>query len=184
MKRLPIVLALAPLLGATDLLIKAVTLGLVGLLTLLLCGLGLMPLRNRLDAIQLALAALMIGALCVGIGDMLLQLLSAELADALSLSLALLVLPCLALAHQPSPGPWIGLRPGLALLGLALLLGSLRESLGQGSLLAHGDWLFGPAFTGWQLLTGLPLLTQAAGVFILLGVLLALLRHYTSEKAR
>lgn len=183
MKRLPLVLALPPLLSGTDLLVKALALGLIGLLTLLLCGLALAPLRSRLDSAQQALAALIIGALCVGVGDILLQLLSTELASALSLGLALLVLPCLGLAHVPA-GPLAGLRPGLALLGVAMLLGTLRELFGQGSLLAQGDWLLGAGFAGWQLLTGQPLLTQAAGVFILLGLLLALLRYYTSEKAR
>lgn len=184
MKRLPLLLALAPVLGASDLLIKAAVLGLVGLLTLLCCGLAIAPLRKHLARQPLALATLLLGALCIGSAELLLQSLSAELATALSLLLPLLALPCLALALQDQPSPWAGLRPGLQVLGLALLLGSLRELLGQGSLLAHGDWLLGPAFAGWQLFSGLPLLTQGAGAFILLGLLLALLRHHQSEKAR
>lgn len=182
MKRLPILLALAPLLGATDLLIKAAAMGLIGLLTLLICGLALAPLRSRLSVVPLALTALLCSALCIGSAQILLQITSAELAAAMSLFLPLLALPCLGLALQNDHGPYAGLRPGLALLGLALLLGTLRELLGQGSLLAHADWLFGPAFTGWQLFSGVPLLTQAAGAFILLGLLLALLRHYQLEK--
>ncbi len=183
MKRLSALLALAPLLGTTDLLIKATTVGLIGLLTLLACGLALAPLRNRLHGAHLILAALFFGALCLGAAEMMLHTLSAELAAALSLFLPLLALPCLALALQDEPSPWAGLRSGLALLGLAMLLGTLRELFGRGSLLAHADWLFGPAFSGWQLFGGLPLLTQVSGTFILLGLLLALFRHFKPEKA-
>lgn len=183
MKRLPLLLALAPVLGASDLLIKATVLGLIGLSSLLLCGLALAPLRQRLARQPLALAALLLGALCISSAELLLQTLSTELAGALSLFLPLLTLPCLALALQDEPSPWAGLRPGLQLLGLAMLFATLRELFGHGSLLAHADWLSGSAFSGWQLFTGAPLLTQAAGAFILLGLLLALLRHFKPEKA-
>lgn len=183
MKRLPAFLALAPILLASDLLLKAIALGLIGSITLLSCGLALAPLRTRLNSKQLTLAALLFGALCIDSAELLLQSLSAELAGALTLPLSLLLLPSMALALQDERSPWAGLRPGLGLLGLALLLGSLRELFGHGSLLAHADWLFGPTFSGWQLFAGLPLLTQAAGAFILLGLLLALLRHYLLEKA-
>lgn len=184
MKRLPLLLALAPVLGASDLLIKATVLGLIGLSSLLLCGLALAPLRQRLARQPLALAALLLGALCISSAELLLQTLSTELAGALSLFLPLLTLPCLALALalQDEASPWAGLRPGLQLLGLAMLFATLRELFGHGSLLAHADWLSGSAFSGWQLFTGVPLLTQAAGAFILLGLLLALLRHFKPEK--
>jgi electron transport complex protein RnfE len=183
MKRLPILLALAPLLGTTDLLIKAATVGLIGLLTLLTCGLVLAPLHDRVKNAPLMLTSLLVAALCIGSTQLLLQIISAELADALGLFMPLLALPCLALPLQDEPKFRAGLRSGLQLLGLAMLLGTLRELFGHGSLLAHAGWLFGSAFSGWQLFGGLPLLTQAAGTFILLGLLLALFRHFKPEKA-
>ena len=184
MKRLPLLLALPALLLATDLLVKAAVLGVIALLTLLACSLALATLPRQLDNRHRALASLLCGALCIGSAELLLQTLSTELATALRLSLPLLALPCLALAVQGESSLGTTLRSGLALLAAALLLGTLREGLGQGSLLAHADWLPGSAFTGWQLYAGQPLLTQAAGAFILLGLLLALLRHYQPEKAR
>ena len=183
MKRSQQLLALAPLLGATDLLIKGIAIGLLGLLIQVLCGLALAPLR-RLKQPALALAGLLLGALLTGVSELLLQTLSAELAASLALFLPLLMLPCLGLALEPSHGLWAGLRPGLLFLTLALLLGGLREALGHGSLLTHADWLFGPTVTGWQWSTGIPLLTHAAGAFILLGLLLAALRHFNHDDAR
>ena len=77
-----------------------------------------------------------------------------------------------------------GLRPGLLFALAAVLLGALREALGHGSLLAHADWLLGPAASSWRWSTGSPLLTHAAGAFILLGLLLTLLRHFNQDDAR
>lgn len=184
MKRSLQLLALAPLLGATDLLVKAIALGLLGLAIPLACGLALAPLRRWLNGNALAFAALLLGALFVGAAGILLQALNAELAGALALFLPLLALPCLGLALGERTGPWGGLRPGLLFLGLALLLGTLREALGRGSLLAHAEWLLGPGASGWQWGAGMPLLTQAAGAFILLGLLLALFHHHNQDKAR
>lgn len=172
-------LSLAALLGSTDLLVKAFTIGLFGLLLPLLAGLLLQPLRRGLQSQALNLAGLLLGGLLASCAALALQLLSAELFAALALFLPLLALPCLALGDEP--GALCGLRPGLRFAALALLLGLLREGLGHASLLAHADWLFGPAAASWTLTFapagGLALLTQAPGALILLGLLLAAARH-------
>ena len=182
-RHLPL-LALAPLLGCSDLLIKATVIGLCGLLVLLLCGLLLALLRSRLPGNGLVLAALLLGGILASGAALTLQLLSAELAGALELFLPLLVLPCLALALGDQHAALAGLRPGMAFALIAILLGAVRELLGHGSLLAHADWLLGPGFSGWHWQGGMPLLTHAAGAFILLGLLLALLRHFNQDDAR
>ncbi|MDP3814046.1 Rnf-Nqr domain containing protein [Pseudomonas sp.] len=168
---------LAPLLGGTDLLVKAIGIGLLGLVILSLCGLLLAPLRRVLQGNALLLAALLLGGLLVSGAELLLQLLSAELFAALALFLPLLLLPCLGLALDRRPTALAGLKPGLLFAALALLLGLLREGLGHATLFSHGDWLFGPAAAGWQLSLasqgGVQLLTLAPGAFILLGLLLA-----------
>ncbi|WJN57867.1 Rnf-Nqr domain containing protein [Pseudomonas sp. SO81] len=184
MKRSLQLLALAPLLGCTDLLIKALGIGLCGLLVLPLCGLLLAPLRSRLHDNHLVLAALVIGGILASVAALTLQLLSTELAGALELFLPLLILPCLALALSDQNSALDGLRPALIFALVAVLLGALRELLGHGSLFAHADWLLGPAASGWHWSTGMPLLTHAAGGFILLGLLLALLRHFNQDDAR
>lgn len=168
---------MAALLGCTDLLVKALSIGLLGLLTLTLCGLLLAPLRRVLPGNALLLAALLIGGVLVSVAAVLLQLLSAELYASLALFLPLLLLPCLVLALDPHGTALAGLKPGLIFAALALLLGLLREGFGQATLLRHADWLFGPAAAGWPLslenLNGVQLLTLAPGVLILLGMLLA-----------
>jgi len=184
MKRSLPLLALAPLLGCTDLLIKALAIGLCGLLVLLLCGLLLVPLRPRLQGNALVLAALLIGGILASVAMLALQLFSAELAGALELFLPLLILPCLALALSDRHSALAGLRAGLIFALLASLLGALRELLGHGSLFAHADWLLGPAASGWSWSPTLPLLTQVAGGFILLGLLLALIRQFDQDDAR
>ncbi|WP_252274130.1 Rnf-Nqr domain containing protein [Pseudomonas subflava] len=184
MKRSLQLLALAPLLGCTDLLIKALGIGLCGLLVLLLCGLLLAPLRSRLHGNGLVLAALLIGGILASIATLALQLFSAELAGALELFLPLLILPCLVLALDDQHTALAGLRPGLIFALVATLLGGLRELLGHGSLFAHADRLLGPAASGWYWSSGIPLLTHAAGAFILFGLLLALLRHFNQDDAR
>ncbi|MGB4075888.1 Rnf-Nqr domain containing protein [Pseudomonas sp.] len=168
---------LVALLGGTDLLIKAISVGLLGLILLILCGLLLAPLRRVLQSNALLLAALLIGGVLVSVAAVLLQLLSAELYASLALCLPLLLLPCLVLALDPRATALGGLKPGLIFAALALLLGLLREGFGQATLLHHADWLFGPTATGWQLslasLNGVQLLTLAPGALILLGLLLA-----------
>mgnify|MGYP000654319316 CR=1 FL=1 len=167
---------LAALLSCTDLLVKGLSIGLLGLITLTLCGLLLAPLRRVLQGNALLLAALLIGGVLVSIAAVLLQLLSAELYASLTLFLPLLLLPCLVLALDQHGTALAGLKPGLIFATLALLLGLLREGFGQATLLRHADWLFGPVATGWPLslanLNGVQLLTLAPGAFILLGLLL------------
>jgi electron transport complex protein RnfE len=175
-------LGLAPLLGCTDLLVKALSIGLLGLIILSLCGLLLTPLRRVLQGNALLLAALLLGGVLVSGGELLLQLLSAELFAALALFLPLLLLPCLSLALEQRSPALAGLKPGLLFAALALLLGLLREGLGHATFFNHGDWLFGPAAAAWQLSFasqgGVQLLTLAPGAFILLGLLLAAARHF------
>lgn len=168
---------LVALLGGTDLLVKAISVGLLGFTLLTLCGLLLAPLRRVLQSNALLLAALLIGGVLVSIAAVLLQMLSSELYASLALLLPLLLLPCLVLALDQRATALAGLKPGLIFAALALLLGLLREGFGQATLLRHADWLFGSAAIGWQLslanLNGVQLLTLAPGAFILLGLLLA-----------
>ncbi|MBB2496556.1 Rnf-Nqr domain containing protein [Aquipseudomonas ullengensis] len=175
-------LGLTALLGSTELLVTAVTIGLIGVAVLTLVGLLMAPLRRLLQGHGLLLAALLLGATLLSVAGLLLQTFSSELFIALALFLPLLLLPCLGLALQRDTTALAGFRPGLLFAALAVLLGLLREGLGNATLLSHADWLFGPAAASWQLslpsLGGIHLLTLAPGAFILLGVLLAAARHF------
>ncbi|MGQ7814988.1 Rnf-Nqr domain containing protein [Metapseudomonas furukawaii] len=181
----PSLLGLALLVGATDLLVKGVALALLGLPLLGLFGLALPLLDRHLQGAAHWLAALLLASLLVSLGNLLLQAGAFELHRALGPFAYLLVLPCVQLAHQERQDAFEGVRAGLALALLALPLAALREILGQGSLLAHADWLLGPGAATWRLAldgAGIPLFALAPGAFILLGTLLALWRRLTTTR--
>lgn len=177
-----ILLGVLALLSSTGLLVTAITIGGIGLVVLSLCGLLLVPLRRLLLGPALLFAALLVGGVLISLAALLLQVHSAELHAYLAPSLPLLLLPCLGLALDSRVEARSGLAIGLWFAAVALLLGLLREGLGNATLLTHGDWLLGQGAAGWQLslanLNGAHLLTLAPGAFILLGLLLAALRHF------
>ncbi len=167
--------ALAPLLGATDLLIKALGLSLVALPLLTLLGV-LATLLQRLDAKLRMFVLLLVACAVLSLADLLLQAWALELRTALGIFLPLLLMALL----QPPLTASQGLRQGALFTTVALLLGALRECLGSGTLLSHAEWLFGPAAGSWTLhlpgFTGMHLFALVPGAFILLGVLWAVAR--------
>lgn len=172
-------LSLAPLLGASELLIKALGLSLVALPVLTVVGAVAWLLRQHGHVLR-TLAALLTASALLTLADLLLQAGAFELRVALGIYLPLLVVSALAWTEQ-APAHWhSGLRTGLLFSAIALLLGALRESLGSGTLLNQGDWLFGSGAGSWAVqipgFTGLPLLALVPGGFILLGLLLAAAR--------
>ncbi|WP_137818817.1 Rnf-Nqr domain containing protein [Pseudomonas sp. 2FG] len=181
MRRLPStplsLLGLAPLLGASDLLVKALGLALAGLPVLAGFGLLLALVHKRINGTTYWLAALLIACTLVSCAELLMQAFAFDLHHALGPFLALLILPCLQLAQGEPQRPSSGLALGLVFALSALLLGALREALGSGTLFAHMDWLFGQNAAHWQLglaqFSGLQLFALAPGAFILLGLLLA-----------
>ncbi|WP_434458217.1 hypothetical protein JQR85_06450 [Stutzerimonas urumqiensis] len=174
-------LALAPLLACTDLLITALAIGGAGLFVIGGCGALLQPLRRFLAARTLTLAALFIGGTLASCAEIALQALSHELYRMTSPFVPLLLLPCLALAADGSHGIGTGPRAGALFLLLATLLGAVRETLGHGSLFAHAQWVLGGSFDGWTGFDGLPLLTETAGALMVLGLLLAALRYRSRD---
>lgn len=170
-------LGLAPLLGASDLLVKALGIALVALPLLSLFGLLLPVLRRALSGHALWFGALLLAGVLVGLAQLLMQAFAFELHRALGPFPALLALPCLLLLVASEPaGPGTGLRQGLLFATCALLLGALRELLGHASLLLHGEWLSLGALHWQAAADGLPLFASAPGGLILLGLLLALVR--------
>ncbi|MGH8437100.1 MAG: Rnf-Nqr domain containing protein [Pseudomonas sp.] len=170
-------LGLAPLLGASDLLVKALGLALAGLPVLAGVGLLLALVHKRINGTAYWLAALLAACTLVSCADLLLQAFAFELHRALGPFLALLILPCLQLIQTEPQRPSTGLVLGLVFALSSLLLGALREALGSGTLFAHMGWLFGQGAAQWQLdltyLGGLQLFALTPGAFILLGLLLA-----------
>lgn len=178
--------ALAPLVGATDLLVKAMGLGLVALPLFVMLG-ALAALMQRQDSTLRRVLLLVMSCAWLSIADLLLQAWALELRAALGIFLPLLLVALV----QPPPGIRSGLRRGLLFSAVALLLGALRECLGNGTLLSRAEWLFGPAAGSWTVhvpgFAGVHLFALAPGAFILSGMLWALARSVlpaTDSKAR
>lgn len=85
-----------------------------------------------------------------------------------------------------------GLLTGLGFALVLLVLGGLRELLGQGTLLADMQLLFGPAAATWKIQVfphyqGFLLAILPPGAFIMLGLLIALknrIDESLAERAR
>lgn len=173
-------LSLTPLLGATDSLIRAVSL----LLLLWLIG-GLHLTLTRLVRLWLGagtrlLASALLAALLVSAAELLLQAQALALYQGLGVYVALIGIHCVVneLTYNKAPSyttsNYLKLIALLSLLMLAL--GMLREVLGNGTLLSHAQWLFGAGAAHWELHllpSGLHLALLTPGGFILLGLLLA-----------
>ncbi|OLF52271.1 Rnf-Nqr domain containing protein [Pseudomonas chlororaphis] len=171
-------LMLAPLIGATDSLVKALGLALAFLWISTLFGVGMNALRSRLAGQGRLGASILLSAALTSCTMLITQAWAFELHQQLALYLSLIAVQCLVLEHQDffrQPGR---LRfTGLFCL-LLISLGALREALGSGSIGSHLQWLLGITdrdWPGWVLSAsgGLHLLTLAPGGFILLGLLLA-----------
>ncbi len=184
-------LVLTPLLGASDSLVKALSMWLLSLIVIGAYGLLSRTLKpwthpDLAELTSILLAATLVSCLSLG-----LQAWAWELQQALGIYPALLSLQCLLL-ERLGAFERRNLANGVALLaslgaGL-LLMGTLRELLGNGTLLEHLRWLAPTASEPprlWAVQDGLRLVTLTPGAFILLGLLLAArqaLHHHRSTR--
>jgi electron transport complex protein RnfE len=177
-------LGLCPLLAVSTSLGNGLGLGLATLLVLVASNLGAALAGRFLPAeVRIAVFVLLIAALVTAV-ELALAAWLPGLHAALGIFLPLIVTNCLLLARaeafasrQPVHIALLdGLAMGTGFLLVLLLLGSLREILGHGSLGGDLDVLLGAAWSGWHLFDerhGLLLALLPPGAFILLGLLLA-----------
>ncbi|MDD1019349.1 NADH:quinone oxidoreductase [Pseudomonas sp. TNT2022 ID1048] len=184
---LPGLLMLTPLIGATDSWVKALGLALASTLLIGVFGAGMGLLRPHLQSRQQWLASLLLAATLGSWLWLVVQAWSYELHQQLSLYLGLLPLQCVILEQAGFFQHRDRLRLTAGFCGALVLVGALRELLGTGALGSHLGWLAGlPGDSaGWVLLPqgGLRLLTLAPGGFILLGLLLAAKRAWTTSSS-
>jgi len=177
---------LAPLAGVCDSLVKALGLMLATLLIVTTYGLCMQVVRPRISPGIRLIASVALSATVTSCVALALQAWSFELHQQLGIYLTLIALQCLLLEHTGFFERPVSL--GLAgLFGVLLLvMGCLREVLGNGSLGSHLPWLAGMADTrwhGWIFAAdgGLRLMTLAPGGFILLGLLIAAKQALTTS---
>lgn len=164
---------LAPLIGASDSLVSALSLSLLSLLIICIYGMKMSVLRPRMVPTLQLLTSIALAAALTSLAALLLQAWSLELHRQLGLYIGLIALQCVALEHNgffTQTTRREQLRLGILFAALMVVLGILREALGRGSLAAGIPWLTDAALSADG---GIRLAIIAPGGFILLGLLMA-----------
>ncbi len=187
-----LVLGMCPTLALTTAAINGVGMGLAVVFVLALSNLFISLLRNFIpDKVRIPAFVVIIAAF-VTIVDMIMHAYTPGLYDALGLYIPLIVVNCIILARAESfaskNGPFLSFMDGVGMgLGFTIalvLLGTIRELLGAGSV-------FGYKILGEGSITGLSFLSNIEpaiimilppGAFFTLGLLLALLNKLTDRK--
>ncbi|WP_404363475.1 electron transport complex subunit E [Marinobacter sp.] len=181
------VLGLCPLLAVTSTVVNAIGLGLATLMVLTGSNLAVSVIRTYVtDSVRLP-AFVMIIASLVTCAELLMQAFTYELYQILGIFIPLIVTNCAilgradAFASRNSPGAAVldGAMMGAGFLVVLVVLGGMREIVGQGTLFANMELLLGPMASDWQIgpVSGYPdvlFMVLPPGAFVGLGLLIAL----------
>jgi len=179
-------LGLCPLLGTSNSMVNALGLGLATLFVLACSNAAISASRRWVgEAVRLPVFVLIIAALTTCI-ELLMQAWTYELYQVLGIFIPLITTNCVILGRAEAfaarngvaRAAFDGLLTGAGFALVLLAVGTLRELLGHGTLLAGMDLLFGPAAAGWKLqipdYQGFLLAVLPPGAFLVLGLLIAL----------
>ncbi|PTY36305.1 electron transport complex subunit RsxE [Saccharospirillum sp. MSK14-1] len=180
-------LGLCPLLAVTGTVVNALGLGLATLVVLVGSNTAVSLIRHYVpDTVRLP-AFVMIIASFVTCAELLMQAFTYELYQVLGIFIPLIVTNCAILGRADAfarknpvlPSMLDGLMMGLGFLAVLLVLGALREIIGQGTLFTNMELIFGPVAASWEL-TIFPdypdflFAVLPPGAFVGLGLLIAL----------
>lgn len=179
-------LGLCPLLAVSNNIINGLSLGLATLLTLVVANLAVSAMRPvLLNAIRIPIYVLVIAS-TVTIIELLMKAWLPALHASLGIFLPLIVTNCLiigrveAFASRQSVMDSLidAFAMGLGFLWVLVLLGGLRELIGQGTLLSDADLLLGTFAQNWSTHLfnadkGMLIALLPPGAFFGLGLLLA-----------
>lgn len=152
-------LGLCPLLAVSSSVVNALGLGFATLLVMVGASATISLIRNQVpNAVRLP-AFVMIIAAFVTCAEMLLAAYAYPIYQVLGIFIPLIVTNCAILgradafaSRQPLlPATIDGFMMGLGFGAVLVLLGALREVLGQGTLFSNMALLFGPTAANWQL---------------------------------
>lgn len=180
-------LGLCPLLAVTGTVVNALGLALATMLVLIGSNIAVSLVRNYVpDAVRLP-AFVMIIASYVTCTELLMQAYTYELYTVLGIFIPLIVTNCAILGRADAFAAKNGILPSavdgfMMALGFAIvlvLLGALREVIGQGTLFANMELLFGETAKDWKidLFNDYPDFLFAIlppGAFVGMGLLIAL----------
>lgn len=181
------ILGLCPMLAVTGTVVNALGLGLATMVVLVGSNIAVSLIRNYVaDSIRLP-AFVMIIASFTTCAELLMQAFTYELYQVLGIFIPLIVTNCTILGRADAfarknpvlPSLLDGVFMSLGFLAVLLVLGAMRELIGQGTLFTNMHLIFGEAARQWewQVFTNYPDFLFAVlppGAFIGLGLLIAL----------
>ena len=179
-------LGLCPMLATTGSVVNALGLGLATMLVLVGSNFSVSLIRNHVPAAVRLPVFVMIIASFVTVTELIMQAFTYELYQILGIFIPLIVTNCIILGradafaskHGLLPSVFDGIMMSLGFMLVLVLLGAMREALGQGVLFADMHLLFGPIANNWQitLVNDYPDFLFAIlppGAFIGMGLLIA-----------
>lgn len=180
-------LGLCPLLAVTGTVVNAMGLGLATTLVLLGSNISVSLIRNFVPETVRLPAFVMIIASLVTCAELLMQAYTYELYEILGIFIPLIVTNCAILGRADAfasknpilPSALDGLMMGVGFTTVLIILGALRELIGQGTLFTGMDLLFGETAKNWQInvIADYPDFLFAIlppGAFVGMGLLIAL----------
>ena len=181
------VLGLCPLLAVTGSVVNAMGLGLATMGVLIGSNLAVSLIRQFVtDAVRLPVFVMIIASITTCV-EFLMQAFTFELYEILGIFIPLIVTNCCILGRADafaSKNPVIpsivdGFMMGAGFLVVLLILGALREIIGQGTLFADFDLLFGTTAAQWEIklfdeFPGVLFAALPPGAFLGLGLIMAL----------
>ena len=180
-------LGLCPMLAVTGTVVNALGLGLATMVVLVGSNAAVSLIRNYVtDSIRLPAFVMIIASLTT-CAELLMQAFTYELYQVLGIFIPLIVTNCIILGRADAfarknrliPSILDGLSMSLGFLLVLLLLGAMREVIGQGTLFTNMQLIFGESARSWQLqvFDNYPNFLFAVlppGAFVGLGLLIAL----------
>jgi electron transport complex protein RnfE len=152
-------LGLCPLLAVTGTVVNALGLGIATTLVLVSSNIAVSSIRNFVaDSIRLP-AFVMIIASLVTCAELLMKAYTYELYQILGIFIPLIVTNCAILGRADAyacknpilPAATDGLMMGVGFTLVLILLGGLREAIGQGTLFSSMHLIFGPSAAEWEI---------------------------------
>ncbi|KZZ46889.1 MAG: electron transport complex subunit E [Saccharospirillaceae bacterium] len=179
-------LGLCPLLAVTGSVVNALGLGLATMMVLVGSNLSVSLIRNHVsEAVRLP-AFVMIIASYVTVAELVMQAFTYELYQVLGIFIPLIVTNCAILGRADAfacknpilPSVVDGFMMALGFTAVLVVLGAMREILGQGVIFSDMQLLFGPMASDWkiELVRDYPDFLFAIlppGAFVAMGLLIA-----------
>ncbi|ABD81665.1 electron transport complex subunit E [Saccharophagus degradans] len=191
-------LGLCPLLAVTGSVVNALGLGLATLLVLIGSNVAVSLIRNAVsDAVRLP-AFVMIIAAFTTCTELVMQAFTFELYQILGIFIPLIVTNCSILGRADAfasknkvlPSAVDGFMMGMGFLLVLLVIGAVREIIGNGTLFENMHLLFGEAARNWRLdlfgegYKGFLVAVLPPGAFLVTGLLIAVKNMVDAELKR